>query len=159
MLGGKHVVLSTNIPLRQDGLPYASFNLDRMEDQGAAIYFQLNKKPIAVACDKWWRVHENVQALSKTIEALRGIERWGASELMHRAFDGFIALPPPSGAPVKNHWTVVLGVQANATREQIEMAYRARAKICHPDMGGNAAIMAEINRARDEALIYAGASQ
>jgi hypothetical protein len=45
------------------------------------------------ACDRWDSVADNVQAIRKTIEALRGIERWGTGDMVQRAFAGFVALP------------------------------------------------------------------
>lgn len=139
LLGGKSLVVSTNVPLRNDGKLYASFSPDRASDQGAAVYFQLKGKPIVIACDRWWRVHENIQAIAKTVEALRGIERWGASEMMHKAFDGFLALPPPNDGHLAAPWRQVLGLPQNTTLADAETAYRMKCKTAHPDVGGDAA--------------------
>ena len=38
------------------------------------------------------------------------------------------------------------------TRDDVEKAYRRLASLRHPDKGGSDAAMAELNRARDEAL-------
>jgi len=46
----------------------------------------------------------------------------------------------------------VLGVGRTASAGEIEAAWRARAKAAHPDVGGSAAAMAEINAAHDAAL-------
>ncbi len=75
MMGGADLVISTNIELRKDGFPRG----DRSApwDKGVAVYFKLRGKPMAFACDRWDRVEHNMRAISKTIEALRGIERWG----------------------------------------------------------------------------------
>jgi DnaJ-class molecular chaperone len=40
-----------------------------------------------------------------------------------------------------------LGVNKNATKKDIKKAYRAKAKIHHPDRNGNAELFAEINEA------------
>lgn len=40
-----------------------------------------------------------------------------------------------------------LGVNKNATKKDIKKAYRAKAKIHHPDRNGNAELFAEINKA------------
>ena len=40
-----------------------------------------------------------------------------------------------------------LGVNKNATKKDIKKAYRAKAKIHHPDRNGNATVFAEINKA------------
>jgi curved DNA-binding protein CbpA len=43
-------------------------------------------------------------------------------------------------------------VEPTASRDDINTAYRRLASEAHPDKGGSAERMAEINRARDEAL-------
>lgn len=141
------VILSTNIPLRRDGLPLAGQS--NPKDPGVACYFILRGKNMVFACDTYNKVEENLHAISKTIEAMRGIERWGASDLMERAFTGFAALP----SPTKNKpWWEVLQVKPHVSREFITDAYRFLARKHHPDIGGDPEIMAELNRAYDEAL-------
>lgn len=144
-LGGRYVVISTNIPVRRDGLPYANARPNNA-DPGVAVYFERKGKQMVFACDKWDQVKDNIRAVCKTIEAMRGIERWGASDMMERAFSAFTAIEPP-----RSPWGV-LGVKPNATREEVEAAYRAKAKEVHPDTGGSTAAMAELNQARDDAL-------
>lgn len=87
-----------------------------------------------------------MRAIQRTIEAIRGIERWGASEMMERAFQAFEALPAP-----KSCWEV-LGLRPGATDEEIQAAYRTKAKGAHPDAGGSQTAMSELNRARDDAM-------
>ena len=144
LLGGTHIVLSTNIPLRRDGLPYAGQR--QPDDRGVAVYFLRRSKQMVFACDRWEKVEDNMRAIEKTIEAIRGIERWGASEMMERAFQAFEALPPP-----RSCWDI-LGLTPGASEDAINSAYRTKAKGAHPDAGGSQAAMSELNRARDEAL-------
>lgn len=156
-LGGRNVVVSTNLRLKADGTPYAR---DRApDDVGVAVYFDLNG-PKCFACDRWRTIEENLRAIFKSIEAIRGLERWGSKDFVDAAFTGFTALPSPTA---KRHWSEVLGpipprfgwkgVGHAHSREQIEIAYRARAKECHPDApGGSHDAMAELNRAKEEAL-------
>lgn len=145
-MGGRGVVLSTNIPLRRDGYPFASGKLGGDGTTGVAVYFERKGKPVVFASDRWDIVHHNMRAIQKTIEALRGIERWGASEMMERAFTAFEALPPP-----KSPWEI-LGIRPGSTADEISAAYRAKARAAHPDAGGSTAAMAELNQARDAAL-------
>lgn len=143
-LGGRYVVLSTNIPLKRDGMPYA--NQREPDDPGVAVYFERRGRSMVFACDKWSTVKDNMRAIHKTIEAIRGIERWGASEMMERAFQAFEALAPPATC-----WSI-LGVRPGATADEINAAYRRAAREAHPDAGGSTDRMAELNRARDDAL-------
>lgn len=87
LLGGTHIVLSSNIPLRLDGLPRAG--QPQPQDKGVAVYFLRRGKQMVFACDRWDKVEDNMRAIEKTIEAVRGIDRWGASEMMERAFTAF----------------------------------------------------------------------
>jgi len=144
-LGGRNPVISTMIRVRNDGLPYAQQG--KISDPGVAVYFQYKKKPMCFACDKWKTIGDNMQAIRKTIEALRGIERWGSGEMMERAFTGFAALPNP-----EPHWSQVLDVAVGASIEEIEAGFRRMAAKYHPDReGGSSERMAQINAARDKA--------
>jgi len=144
-LGGKSLVLSSNCTLGQN----------RPADPGVVAYFTRDGDQVAIPCDRWTLVEANVQAIAKTIEALRGIERWGAKHMVKAAFRGFSALPPPGS----RSWRVVLDIPGGATvsRTMIETRYRDLAKQRHPDAGGSTAAMAELNAARDAALREIGA--
>lgn len=150
MLGARGVVLSTNIPLRQDGLPYSDLGRRKIEDPGAAVYFVLRDRPLVMARDVYWTPWENVHSLGLAIGHLRGLERHGGATMMERAFAGFTALPAP-----RSCWDV-LGIPSGSSRELVEQAYRDWAKICHPDRGGSHAQMADLNAARDRALAEIG---
>lgn len=143
LLGGKSPVLSSMLRLRQDGLPYSSQRAP--DDNGIAVYFTLKDRPMCFACDLYLRDDENIWAIKLTIEALRGIERWGASDMMARAFTGFQALP------MRNPWYKVLGVSFEASRAEVDTAYRSLARSKHPDTGGSNEEMAELNVAYDDA--------
>lgn len=144
-LGARHAVVSTNVELRRDGLPYSSRRAP--DDPGVAVYFLLDDRQQCIPCDRWAKVEENARAVWKSIEALRGLERWGAKSFVDAAFRGFEALPPPSGGS----WWEVLGIPRHSDREAAETAYRAKAKEAHPDAGGNAEAMARLNKAIQEA--------
>jgi hypothetical protein len=144
------VVLSTNYQISPTtGLPRA----DRRPpaDFGVAIYFVRNGKHIAMACDRYTRAEENMNSLRLAIEAMRQLERHGGGLMADRAFTGFAALPPP-----KSCWEI-LGLQPGASPDAILAAWRDLARRAHPDQGGSDAAMADLNRARDEALKERGA--
>jgi len=140
LMNGDNYIISTNIKIRSDGLPYS--NQSTPDDPGVAVYFDWKDKPIVFACDKWWTVEDNLWAIVKHIEALRGQERWGVGSL-DQAFAGYAALPAPS-----ENWWDILGVSQRASNEEIEQAYRNLAKIYHPDRpGGSHDMMSHINQA------------
>lgn len=136
LLGATGVVISSNIMLRQDGLPYA--NQKQPEDRGIAVYFTLNGEQQCIPCDKWTRTEDNLQAIRKTVEALRGLERWGAKEMVNAAFRGFKALPETiiMGEHTSKAWWEVLQVSQHADWEVIEAAYKRLLHKTHPDKGG-----------------------
>jgi hypothetical protein len=146
------IVISTNIALRRDGLPLA--NQRQPDDPGVAVYFLYKKRQMSFACDRWDKIEHNMQAIAKTIEALRGIARWGTGDMLEAAFTGFTALPPPPasapGGPAHRHWRDVFGTGVQ-TRGQLNEVYRRLAGAYHPDRGGDPNKMAELNRAREEA--------
>lgn len=156
LLGAKTIIISTNIPIRGDGLPRAG--LPEPADPGVAVYFERRigrdfsaanpPRPFVIACDSFSKVRWNLRAVGGTVEALRAIQRYGATSMLEQAFRGFAALPP---AGATKPWTEVLGVPANAGPSVIRTAYRELAAIHHPDRGGDQARMAEINRAYEEA--------
>ncbi len=159
LLGGTLPVLSSDLELRRDGLPYAGQR--EPADKGVAVYFMWKGQQRVFACDRWDRIKDNIRALEKTIEAVRGIERWGASEMLDRAFSGFTALPAPGERP-KRDWRDVLDLNADersrVSKAIIEGRYRKLAAERHPDRAsGSHEAMAELNRARDEALKEIGA--
>lgn len=139
------VVISTNLELRLDGLPRGNQRAPR--DPGAAVYWGKGKTRRCMAVDRYDRVEDNLAAIAATLEAMRAIERHGGAAILDRAFTGFTALPAPE-QPFQ-----VLGVGANASREEVERAYRLLAARHHPDReGGSAEQMSRINAARDALL-------
>lgn len=160
MFGASHVVISTNLDTRRDGLPRVGQR--RPEDPGVAVYFTRGGEQRVIACDQFVEVGCNARAVLKTVEALRAIERAGATQILARTFDGFRALPASDAAPVERPWWEVLGLGA-ATLDVmddgdacdfVKVKYRRLSKKAHPDAGGSDAAMAELNRARDEALTH-----
>ena len=142
-MGGRNIIISTNKPTRRDGLPYASAK--EPEDSGVAVYFERKGTRVCFACDQYHYIWENMKAIAKTIEAMRGIERWGSAEMLDQAFVGFKALPPPTDASVD--WWLVLGVSPSASDSEIQIAYKGKARV-----HSGTPQMVEINVARDAGL-------
>lgn len=146
-MGATDVILSTNVQLRLDGHPYA----DRRppQDRGVAVYFKYNGRPMCFACDRWDSVQDNIWAIHHTIEALRGIARWGSGDMLEAAFAGFQALPAPS-RPERDWWDV-LECDRHCALHVAESNYKTLAMQHHPDNGGSADRMAELNIAIKQA--------
>jgi hypothetical protein len=137
--------MSSNIPRTRsgDGPPISTYK--QPADPGVAIYFSINKKPVSLACDKWLRVEDNIWALAKHIEALRGQDRWGVGTI-EQAFRGYMALPG-IGQSSGSKWWETLGVPINSTVEQVKEAYRILVKKHHPDRNGDAELFHRIQEA------------
>lgn len=144
LLGARDIHISSDQRLNRDGtLSAARYQLI---DPGVAVYFKRKGNDVVLACDQYADLHDNIRAIGKTIEALRGIERWGASDMLDRAFTGFTALAAPE------QWWQVLGVSAAATQAEIDAAWRQLMLAAHPDReGGSDEVAARLNRARDDA--------
>ena len=122
LMGGKGLVLSSNYAL----------GAESPKEPGVVAYFEWNKNQMAIPCDRWIRIEANVQAIALTVEAMRGMERWGAKHMINAMFGGFKALPQKTGG-IQPH--VVLGLEEKATYtpEEITAAYKRRAMTEHPD--------------------------
>ncbi len=122
------VVISSNAPLRRDGFPMASARND-LDDPGVALYFVRNGDLICMACDRWRGVNNNLQAIRKSVEAIRGLERWGTGEVVDRAMAGFVALP----AGIVQPWWEILDVERGVSYVAVQSAYRQALRENHPD--------------------------
>lgn len=142
-LGGRWPVISTNIALRRDGRPYSGQK--EPEDCGVCVYFDLDGKPYALACDRYTEVADNIAAIAAHIEATRAITRHGVASAAE-TLQAFEALP----APKKAH--EVLGVPTDADAATVRSAWRSLIAAAHPDQGGTEAQAAALNAARDEML-------
>jgi hypothetical protein len=140
-LGASRVLISSNLKLRQDGYPYSQ--QPRNDDEGIAVYFVRKGQNMVLACDKFAKREDNLRAITKTIDAIRGIERWGSSDMMERAFTGFTQIGHDAG----RHWWDVLGVPSDAHATNVEQAYRRRRSATHPDKGGDATEFAAVESA------------
>jgi hypothetical protein len=148
LLGATKVVVSSNIPTRGNGLPYAEYRL--IDDPGIACYFWIKGRPLVMARDGFISPAGNVRSLTLAIEGLRQLERHGGSVMLERAFEGFLAIAPPDH---KKPWRQVFGLTPDwrGSISQVTALFRAKAKDRHPDAGGSDTLMAELNIALREA--------
>jgi hypothetical protein len=114
-------------------------------DPGVAVWFIWDGQTRCIAVDRYLTVAENLQAIHHVLEARRVELRHAGIEMARTAFKGFLALPPPPG---KKLWHEVLGVSANATRDQISEARKTLAR----QHAGDDATMSAINVAHDEGM-------
>jgi hypothetical protein len=141
----KSVIISSNLALRNDGLPRSGQR--EPDDPGVAVYWGNGQKARCIAVDQYDRVADNLAAIAATLEAMRAIERHGGAAILERAFTGFTALPAP-----EQPWQTLGLETSRPTREQVDDAYRRLAMKHHPDRGGDVSEMARINAARDALL-------
>lgn len=144
-----NVIISSDLKLRGDGLPYATQATSHL-DPGVAVYWKDRKgERRCMAVDRYDRIADNLAAIAATLESMRAIERHGGGAILDRAFTGFVALAAPAAQDLPHE---VLGVAETATRDEINYAYRRLAQQVHPDVGGSHAQMTRINTARDAML-------
>lgn len=154
LFGGKDLIISSNLELRLDGNPRS--NQRQPADRGVSIFFKRDKQDMALACDIYTTVEDNLWALCRTLDALRQIERDGSPSLINRAFKGFAALPDPSA----RKWFEVLGVPEMATGDEVKTRYFELARKYHPDNKetGDAEVFRQIQNAYELAAGAEGES-
>ncbi|WP_259672221.1 J domain-containing protein [Rhizobium sp. NLR22b] len=137
------VVISSNVTL----------GAEKPSDPGVAVWFVWDGMTVCIPVDRYAKVEANLQAIHHIIEARRTELRHGTLALVRATFTSFAALPAP-GAASKRTWRDILGFDpGKVTREQVDAAYRQASKKAHPDApSGSHDAMAELNRAREEAL-------
>lgn len=154
------LVVSSNVP------PRNTFGAPRndgatVSDPGVAVYWVSKSHGERVmACDRWDSVRGNIRAIGMAVAGLRAIDRAGASQILDRAFSAFGALPASSAVPAARAWWTVLGFPQELLKALspavVDARYRELAYKAHPDRGGSAAEMAELNAAREQAKAHFG---
>lgn len=120
---GPSVVLSSEIPCRGDGLPYANYM--QPKDPGVAVWWiDKDGETRVIACDAWRVVPDNFRAVALTIKALRDIERTKASQILERTMQSFKVYALPS----KPWFVDTLELPAwPATIEDVNESYKLKA--------------------------------
>ncbi len=154
------IVVSTNVPPR-NALGTPRNDGHNVADPGVAVYWTTKTHgERVIACDRWATVRENLRALGLAVAGLRSMERAGATQVVDRAFSAFGALPASGAAPVARPWWEVFGfTQAmigSLSMPMITARYRELAAKNHPDRGGSAAAMTELNAAHEAAKAHYG---
>lgn len=140
-IGAESAIMSCNLELRQDGLPYSTRR--QPDDSGVALYFNFEGEPKAICCDKWKTVEENIWSIINTIKAIRAIERWGTSNIKNKILSGLKQLPE-AGAPREIFYRAT-GTHPKSTVDEVTTAWRNWIKDNHPDKGGDTDLYLEMN--------------
>ncbi len=157
-LGATNVVISTNLKVKADGVPYSGQRIP--EDTGAAVWFWLHDergelRERVLACDRWNRVEYNLHAIALHVEALRAQERWGVGTTA-QAFGGYTALPDRAESSVRA-WETLGIPREGATTEAVNQAFKRAARTAHPDVGGSREAWDQLQAAKEAALLELGA--
>lgn len=124
--------------------PYARASFD---DPGVVIRFNKDGEDMAAACDRWNNPRDNAQDLYHYLHETRLQEQRGTVT----AQEEYRKLRLPSGdgdvgaVDAATAYTL-LGVDSDASEDEIRSAYREKLKTAHPDTGGS---NAALERVRD----------
>ena len=135
---GRRAELSADFEQTRTGRPSLSWK--RSADPGCVVLFTRRGKDYCLPCDTYDDLAQNIAAIAAHLDAVRAIERHGVATV-DQMMGAFVALPAP------RQWFDVLGVRPDSPLEVAEAAYRSLARDNHPDVGGDADAMSEINAA------------
>lgn len=134
---------------RNPNKPYANGSYD---DPGVVVRFNKDGEDMAAACDRWDNPRDNAQDLYHYLHETRMQEQRGTVT----AESEYEKLRLPSGdesataADPPPH--AVLGVSRDASEQEVQEAFRERAKQTHADTGGDSEAFKRVKRAREELL-------
>jgi len=128
--------------------PYANASFD---DPGVVVRFQKDGQDMAAACDRWDTPRDNAQDLYHYLHETRMQEQRGTvtaeseyDKLRLPSGDEASAADPPAHK--------VLGVDRDASDDEVRAAFRERAKETHADAGGDTEAFKRVKRAKEAML-------
>ncbi len=141
-------------------------NLLDPKDIKAEIVFDRGGRRYVVRCGKWPVWLDNLRAAERAIYYLhRAIEEYGVTtsdKALTASFELFFApfeaLPDDTVLMLgtgEAPWWDVLGIRRESTRAEAMNAYRALAKVHHPDAGGDPELFKRLRRAYEQAMTEA----
>ena len=126
------------------------------------VIFDRNGKRYTKSCSKWENALDNLRAIQLSIEYLyRAVEVYGVdteeefSELFETLFIGMEATPDDDVLMLSSgdkEWWEFLGIKKDSNKKDIINAYKALAKVHHPDTGGDIETFKRLRKAYDEAI-------
>jgi|GEM_PF-2913785 len=141
------ITLCSELPLGRSGVPIQGWK--RGDDPGVVLYYTAGGRKLCIPADHWDYPLCNIHAITKTIEALRGIERWAGGAMAGMVAFQFAALP----AAATPWWMTELDLGPEATLADAEESFVKLTKIHHPDLTGrgDGSKQARLNEAIAEA--------
>jgi hypothetical protein len=163
LLGARLVVIQvdvTDAEIRRDGMLRANA---KVRTPGVKVAFDSKHGPLTYATDEYAHWKANVRAVALSLQALRAVDRYGVSKSGEQ-YRGWTAIG--SGAPqpmsvdeaagfMAEHAARVLGGRAPGAVDILTDpaaragAFKAAARVLHPDAGGSAEQFRQLAEARD----------
>jgi hypothetical protein len=135
-LGAEHLILQVDIrerDIRTDGLPRA--NARHGENPGVIISFESRFGPLRYATDTYTDWQDNLRAIALSLQALRAVDRYGASKRGEQ-YTGWRAIAAP-GSRFATPGDAERWMRKADDLEGAELAlgalYRKLARRMHPD--------------------------
>jgi hypothetical protein len=88
-LKAENILVTSNVPLKQDGEPFLTYADAILEDPGVAVYFYIDNRPYAIACDLWIYPKDNLRALATAIGHIHALSRTASPHIMQIALSAF----------------------------------------------------------------------
>jgi len=135
---------------------------DIMSGKVKVIFDRAGKRYVR-ECERWSESLDNLRAIGLQIDYLyRALEVYGVdmSEVsfdqeFDNVFAGYLATPDDSVLMLgdgTDTWYTILGIKEDATQADIRNAFRALARIHHPDAGGHEEDFKRLRKAYDEGM-------
>jgi len=144
-MGAQQIIISSNLVVNKDGSIRSGQR--KPVDPGVAVYFKRKDLSQCMPCDQYTQISDNLHAITLSVGAIRGLERWGGGQIVDAAFSGFKALPQK----IESSWRTVLGWRQGDALGDMEIKYKDLALLHHPDRGGKIEDFQKISQAIREA--------
>lgn len=136
--------------IRNDGWPLSKAN---PVHPGVVLYFTTKAGNLCFPCGTYSHLTCNLRAIALTLEALRAVDRYGATA-EHQQYRGFAELPAPESMTVEAAAQFIGGHAATDPRlivmnvDSFRDAYRTAASKLHPDRTGQADDFVKLQNAK-----------
>lgn len=148
--GTRRVTLQTGVEfrhVRRDGWPRA--DAAKPPHPGVVLTFQTWRGEQFYPCDEFETWQANLHAIAKTLEALRDVDRWGATK--GRQYQGMAkALPAGDGQGSREQAEQLIRRLAGTPNGSVKETYRIAVRRCSPDVGGDEATFRQLKDAYEQ---------